>query len=180
MLKGIPAILPPELLKILMEMGHGDELLLADANYPRLGQPERVIRCDGHGIPELMEAILSLMPLDSYVEHPTTFMAVLPHDPYVPEIWDTYRAIGAKHEEQGLREEAIDKYTFYKRGAQTYAAVVTGERALYANVILKKNNNKLGETIEKEAATARGSLFVFSAGPHSKAKDSSAALPGPT
>ena len=129
MLKGIPAILPPELLKILMEMGHGDELLLADANYPRLGQPERVIRCDGHGIPELMEAILSLMPLDSYVEHPTT---------YVPEIWDTYRAIGAKHEEQGLREEAIDKYTFYKRGAQTYAAVVTGERALYANVILKK------------------------------------------
>ena len=92
MLKGIPAILPPELLKILMEMGHGDELLLA----------------------------------------------VLPSDPYVPEIWDTYRAIGAKHEEQGLREEAIDKYTFYKRGAQTYAAVVTGERALYANVILKK------------------------------------------
>lgn len=86
MLKGIPAILPPELLKILMEMGHGDELLLADANYPRLGQPERVIRCDGHGIPELMEAILSLMPLDSYVEHPTTFMAVLPNDPYVPEM----------------------------------------------------------------------------------------------
>ena len=85
-----------------------------------------------------MEAILSLMPLDSYVEHPTTFMAVLPNDPYIPEIWDTYRAIGAKHEEQGLREEAIDKYTFYKRGAQTYAAVVTGERALYANVILKK------------------------------------------
>ena len=113
MLKGIPAILPPELLKILMEMGHGDELLLADANYPRLGQPERVIRCDGHGIPELMEAILSLMPLDSYVEHPTTFMAVLPNDPYVPEIWDTYRAIGAKHEEQGLREEAIDKYRFF-------------------------------------------------------------------
>ena len=60
------------------------------------------------------------------------------NDPYVPEIWDTYRAIGAKHEEQGLREEAIDKYTFYKRGTQTYAAVVTGERALYANVILKK------------------------------------------
>ena len=87
MLKGIPAILPPELLKILMEMGHGDELLLTDANYPKLGQPERVVRCDGHGIPELMEAILSLMPLDSYVEHPTTFMAVLPNDPYVPEIW---------------------------------------------------------------------------------------------
>ena len=55
MLKGIPAILPPELLKILMEMGHGDELLLADANYPRLGQPERVIRCDGHGVPEVLE-----------------------------------------------------------------------------------------------------------------------------
>ena len=138
MLKGIPAILPPELLKILMEMGHGDELLLADGNYPRLGQPDRVVRCDGHGIPELMEAILSLMPLDSYVEHPATFMAVLPGDPYVPEIWDTYRAIGAKYEPQGLREEAIDKYAFYEQGAKTYAAVVTGERALYANVILKK------------------------------------------
>ena len=97
-----------------------------------------MVRCDGHGIPELMEAILSLMPLDSYVEHPTTFMAVLPNDPYVPEIWDTYRAIGAKYEEQGLREEAIDKYTFYEKGAKTYAAVVTGEKALYANVILKK------------------------------------------
>ena len=138
MLKGIPAILPPDLVKILAEIGHGDELLLTDANYPRLGQPEKVVRCDGHGIPELMEAILSLMPLDSYVEHPTTFMAVLPDDPYVPEIWDTYREIGKKYEDQGLREEAINKYTFYEKGAKCYAAVVTGERALYANVILKK------------------------------------------
>ena len=142
MLNHISPVFSPELLAAVYAMGHGDTIVLADGNFPSNGVSRRgaaeIIRADGHGIPELMEAILSLMPLDSYVEHPTTFMAVLPNDPYVPEIWDTYRAIGAKHEEQGLREEAIDKYTFYKRGAQTYAAVVTGERALYANVILKK------------------------------------------
>lgn len=138
MLKNIPAILPPELLKILMEMGHGDELVIADGNFPSFAHPERVVRCDGHGIPPIMDAVLSLMPLDSYVEHPTIFMEVLPDDPYIPEIWDTYREIGSRYEEQGLREEAIDKFAFYERAQKAYALVTTGEAALYANVILKK------------------------------------------
>ena len=101
MLKGIPSILPPELLKVLMEMGHGDELVLADGNFPKLAHPGNVIRCDGHGIPELMEAILQLMPLDPYVENPTIFMAVLPDDPYKTTIWEKYREIGKKYEENG-------------------------------------------------------------------------------
>lgn len=138
MLKNIPSILTPDLLKVLMEMGHGDELVIADGNFPCFAYPERVVRCDGHGIPELMDAILRFMPLDEYVENPTVFMAVLPNDPYKPEIWPVYREIGSRYEEKGLREEAIDKYSFYERAQKAYAVITTGERALYANVILRK------------------------------------------
>ena len=94
MLKGIPAIIPPELMKLLMEMGHGDELLICDGNYPKFGCPERCVRMDGHGIPEILDAVLRFFPLDPYVENPTILMAVLPDDPYKPEIWDTYRKSG--------------------------------------------------------------------------------------
>lgn len=138
MLKGIPPILTPDLLKVLMEMGHGDEIVLADGNFPKFAHPEKVIRCDGHGIPELLDAILKFMPLDSYVENPTIFMAVLPDDPYKPEIWSCYREIGKKYEEQGLREAAVNKFDFYERSQKAYAVVTTSEKALYANVILKK------------------------------------------
>lgn len=138
MLKGIPSVLTPELLKILMEMGHGDEIVLADGNFPRLAHPDRVVRCDGHGIPEIMDAILQFMPLDPYVEHPTVFMAVLPDDPYKPDIWPQYREIGLKYEKDGLREETINKFDFYDRAKKAYAVVTTSEMALYANVILKK------------------------------------------
>lgn len=138
MLKGIPSILSPELLKTLMEMGHGDELVLADGNFPKFAHPANVIRLDGHGIPEILDAILHFFPLDPYVEHPTVFMAVLPDDPYKPEIWPVYREIGKKYEKDGLREETIDKFTFYERAKKAYAVVTTSESALYANVILKK------------------------------------------
>lgn len=138
MLKGIPNILPPKLLEILMEMGHGDELLIADGNYPRFGHPERVVRCDGHDIPELLDAILSLMPLDSYVETPVILMDVLPNDPYVPVIWNTYREIITRHEPKGAADTAINKFDFYNRAKDAYAVVTTSETALYANIILKK------------------------------------------
>ena len=138
MLKGIPPIIPPELMKILMEMGHGDELLICDGNYPKFGCPERCVRMDGHGIPEILDAVLRFLPLDAYVDHPTTFMAVLPDDPYKPEIWPVYKEIGAKYEKDGLREQTNNKYDFYEQGKKCYACVATGEAALYANVILKK------------------------------------------
>lgn len=138
MLKNIPDLMPPELMKILMEMGHGDELLLCDGNYPKFGCPERCVRMDGHGISEILEMLLSFFPLDSYVEHPVILMAVLPGDPYKPEIWEEYRAIGKQHEAEGLREESVGKPRFYERGRNCYACVATGEKALYANVILKK------------------------------------------
>jgi len=96
------------------------------------------VRMDVHGIPEILDAILKFFPLDSYVEHPTTLMAVLPNDPYKPEVWDVYREIAKKYEPDGLREEAIQKTEFYPKGAKCYACIATSEGALYANVILKK------------------------------------------
>ena len=105
MLKGIPSLLTPELLKILMEMGHGDELLICDGNYPKFGCPERCVRLDGHGIPEILDAILKFFPLDPYVENPTVLMAVLPDDPYKPEIWETYREIGNKYEKKACGKQ---------------------------------------------------------------------------
>ena len=138
MLKQIPSILTPELLKIMMEMGHGDELVIADGNYPRFGHPMRVVRMDGHGIPEILDAIMKFMPLDSYVEHSTILMAVLPDDPYVPEIWGKYREIIGRYEKDGARETAINKHEFYERAARAYAVITTSESALYANIILKK------------------------------------------
>ena len=138
MLKGIPSVIPPDLMKIMMEMGHGDELLICDGNYPKFGCPDRCVRMDGHGIPEILDAVLRFFPLDPYVEHPVTFMAVLPDDPYKPEIWPVYREIGAKYEQDGLREQTINKYDFYEQGKKCYACIAIGEAALYANVILKK------------------------------------------
>jgi L-fucose mutarotase len=137
MLKGIPDIISPELLKILMEMGHTDELVIADGNFPAGAHPQRVVRLDGHGVSELLDAILTFYPLDHYVDAPVTLMAVLPGDPIVPVIWDEYKAIIARHEENVHCKE-IDKYEFYESSRRAYALVATSERALYANIILKK------------------------------------------
>jgi L-fucose mutarotase len=130
--------MPPELMKILLEMGHGDELLLCDGNYPKFGCPERCVRMDGHGISEILDMLLWFFPLDTYVEHPAILMAVLPGDPYKPEIWDDYRAIGKRYEADGLREQAVEKPEFYERGRRCYACIATSEKALYANLIIKK------------------------------------------
>jgi len=138
LLKGIPPILSPDLLKILMEMGHGDEIVLADGNFPAFAHPDKVVRLDGHGIPEILDAILTFMPLDTYVDFPVILMEVLPDDPYVPEIWESYRRIVASHEPRETREESIHKQDFYARAARAYALVTTSEKALYANIILKK------------------------------------------
>ena len=93
MLKGIPSILSPELLKVLCEMGHSDRIVIGDGNFPAesMGKDTIVIRCDGHGVPELLDAILQVMPLDTYVEKPMNLMEVMPGDPVETPIWDTYK-----------------------------------------------------------------------------------------
>lgn len=138
MLKGIPSILSPDLLKILMEMGHGDEIVIADGNFPAASMAQRLVRCDGHGVPEILDAILQLFPLDTYVEHPVALMEVVPGDPVKPVIWDQYRSIVEKHGGKAADFEHIERFAFYERAQKAYAIVATGETALYANVIIKK------------------------------------------
>ena len=137
MLKGIPAILSPDLLKIVMEMGHGDEIVIADGNFPAASMAQRLIRADGHGVPTLLDAIMRLFPLDTFVERPVALMAVVPGDSYQPVIWDEYRQIIQRYEAFS-DFEVVERFAFYERAKQAYAVIATGEMALYANIILKK------------------------------------------
>lgn len=137
MLKGIPSIISPELLKIIMEMGHGDELVIGDGNFPAASNAKRLVRLDGHGVCEILDALLSLFPLDTYVASPVGLMAVTPGDDVKPVIWDDYRRIiKAREGDRGI--EMIERFEFYERARNAYAIVATGETALYANIILKK------------------------------------------
>lgn len=137
MLKGISPILSPELLKILMEMGHGDELCIGDGNFPAASIAQRLVRLDGHGVTEILDAILALFPLDTYVDAPVTLMQVVPGDNVDPVIWKDYEKVIRKHEGD-KKIENIDRFEFYDRAKKCYAVVATGESALYANIILKK------------------------------------------
>lgn len=141
MLKGIPKILSPELLKVLCEMGHSDRLVIADGNFPSesMGKNAKIIRCDGHGVPELLEAILTVFPLDTYVETPVSLMQVMPGDNVETPIWDEYKEIISKYDERG--EKAIgqtERFAFYDEAKTAYAIIATGESALYANIMLQK------------------------------------------
>ena len=139
MLKGIPSILSPELLKVLMEMGHGDEIVLGDGNFPSASCAQRLIRADGHNVPELLDAILALFPLDSFVEQPVTLMAVVPGSEITrPPIWDCFETIIHTHEPVHNGIAQVERFAFYEQAKAAYAIVATGESALYANIILKK------------------------------------------
>lgn len=141
MLKGIPKILSPELLKILCEMGHSDTIVLADGNFPAesMGKCAKVIRADGHGVCELLEAILALFPLDTYVDHPVRLMEVMPGDPTETPIWDEYKAIVAQSDARGSDAvTTVERFAFYEEAKRAYCIIATSESALYANIILQK------------------------------------------
>ena len=141
MLKGIPKILSPELLKVLCEMGHSDRLVISDGNFPAesMGKDAIVIRCDGHGVPELLEAILKVFPLDTYVEKPVNLMEVMPGDDVETPIWDTYTEIISRYDTRGGEAVGnIERFQFYEEAKKAYAIIATGESALYANVMLQK------------------------------------------
>ncbi len=141
MLKGIPGILSPELLKVLCEMGHGDNIVISDGNFPAesMGKNAIVIRCDGHGVPELLDAVLQLFPLDTYVENPVHLMQVVPGDKVETPIWETYRQIIQKHDPRGQNTVGhIERFAFYEEAKKAYAIIATGEKALYANIMLQK------------------------------------------
>ena len=141
MLKGIPKILSPELLMVLAEMGHSDRLVISDGNFPAesMGKDAIVIRCDGHGVPELLDAILQVFPLDTYVEKPVTLMEVMAGDTAETPIWDTYKEIVTKYDTRGAEAVGnIDRFEFYEQAKTAYAIIATGESAVYANIMLQK------------------------------------------
>ncbi|MBQ7557840.1 MAG: fucose isomerase [Lachnospiraceae bacterium] len=142
MLKGIPKILSPELLKVLAEMGHSDVLVISDGNFPAetMGKDAKVIRADGHGVPELLDAILTVFPLDTYVDHPVNLMEVMPGDSVETPIWKEYEKIVAKHDDRGASAIGqIERFAFYEKTRKdAYAVIATGESALYANIMLQK------------------------------------------
>ncbi len=141
MLKGIPNIISPALLKALSEMGHGDELIIADGNFPceSIGKDSIVIRADGHGVDEILDAILRLIPLDSYVACPVALMKVVEGDTCgLPTIWGKYENLLNKYEPHNHNIEYMERFEFYKRAKEAYLIIATGEEAIYANILLKK------------------------------------------
>lgn len=143
MLKGIPSILSPELLKVLCEMGHSDRLVIADGNFPSesMGKDAVVIRMDGHGVPEILDAVLQVFPLDTYTDKPVNLMELMPQDVGKVEasIWDTYMEIVSRHDSRGADAVGnIERFAFYEEAKKVYCIIATGETAIYANVMLQK------------------------------------------
>ena len=144
MLKNIPPILSPELLKVLAEMGHSDRICLGDGNFPGSAMAKAknaiFLRADGHGIPEILDAILQVMPLDAYVDTPVMLMEKMECDKdlHIP-VWDEYKQVVAKHDERGeAAVGAYERFEFYEQAKDCYCILQTGETAIYANVILQK------------------------------------------
>ncbi len=139
MLKGIPKLISPELLKILMEMGHGDRIVIGDCDFPHasVARDSHLVRLDGHGACEVLDAILTLMPLDTYVDAPVTRMEMVPGDNVSTAIWDDFARIVERHQ-PGARIGHAERFAFYDLARRCYCVVATGETAAYANLILQK------------------------------------------
>ncbi len=144
MLKNIPPILSPELLKVLSEMGHSDRICIGDGNFPGASMAKAgdaiFLRADGHGIPEILDAILQVFPLDAYVETPAMLMEKMERDKDLAiPVWDEYKSIIAKHDERGASAVgAYERFEFYEEAKKCYCILQSGETAIYANIILQK------------------------------------------
>ena len=139
MLKNIPKILSPELLKTLCEMGHGDEIVIADGNFPAETFGKKVIRADGIGGTEILDAVMKVIPLDTYSDPNFMLMELTPSDvgKITPAIWEDYKRV-AEENDDNVRLGMLERFEFYERASKAYAVIATGEKAIYANIILKK------------------------------------------
>jgi len=144
MLKNIPSILSPELLKVLCEMGHSDRICIGDGNFPGASMAKAegavFLRADGHGVPELLDAILQVFPLDAYVETPAMLMQKMERDKdlQIP-VWEKYKNIIAKYDDRGENAVgAYERFEFYEQAKKCYCILQTGETEIYANIILQK------------------------------------------
>ncbi len=138
MLKGISPLISPELLEVLARMGHGDEIVLADAHFPGETMNDLVVRADGLRIPDLLDAILPLFELDAYVDDPLVMMAAVEGDTLDPSVEVAYRKPIDRHAPDAPEIARIDRFAFYDRAREAFAVVMTGETAKYGNIILKK------------------------------------------
>lgn len=138
MLKGISPLISPELLGVLARMGHGDEIVLADAHFPGETFNSNVIRADGLKIADLLAAILPLFELDAYVAHPLAMMAAVPGDQLDPEVEKRYLESVHKTNPKVAPIERVERFAFYERAKSAFVVVMTGETAKYGNIILKK------------------------------------------
>lgn len=138
MLKGVPAGISPDLMYTLMKMGHGDEIVLADGNFPADSIARRIVRADGLSVPDVLQAILQFFPLDTYVESAAFVMQPVPGDPPKPPIWKKFKQLLDASEGRSVDLKLVERFAFYEQAKQAYAVVATSETALYANLILKK------------------------------------------
>ena len=144
MLKNIPSILSPELLKVLSEMGHSDRICIGDGNFPGTAMAKAgdavILRADGHGVPEILDAILQVFPLDAYTDTPVMLMEKMERDRDLDiPVWDEYKKIVAKYDDRGeAAVGAYERFEFYEQAKKCYCILQTGETAIYANVILQK------------------------------------------
>ena len=138
MLIGINPILSPELLYILRAMGHGDEIVIADANFPANSCGTELVRLDGLDAPQVLQAVLSIMPLDSYDESPANTMQVVDDPDATPPVVALFQDIVTKEADNPVNLGSIERFAFYERAKQAFAIIQTGERMLYGNIILKK------------------------------------------
>lgn len=138
MLRNIPSILSPDLLHALAAMGHGDDLVIADANYPAESSGLPCIRLDGISATDVLEAVLTLLPLDGFVDDPALVMQVVGDPSAVPEIVTEFQTIIDRTADNPARIGSLERFAFYERARKAYAVVQTGERRLYGNIILKK------------------------------------------
>ena len=138
MLKDIPALISPDMLKILAEMGHGDQLAIVDANFPAASHTRRLIRADGVSSTDILTAILHLLPIDNFCEHPARSMAVVGDDTATPDIVNDFNKILSDAEGKLIKCQPLERQVFYEEAKISYAIVITGERRLYGNLLLKK------------------------------------------
>lgn len=137
MLKNIPKVISPELLKVLCEMGHGDEIVIGDGNFPAAAYAQRLVRVDGIGAVEMLDAVLQLFPLDQYDSNNFVLMQKCAGDTADVSIWEQYKATVQKYE-PAAQVSFEERFAFYERAKKAYAVIATGEEKQYANIILKK------------------------------------------
>jgi L-fucose mutarotase len=144
MLRGIAPCVSPDLLKILAEMGHGDEIILADAHFPGHSVNARALRADGSNVTTLLDGILPLFDLDTYAE-PLVMMQAVAGDELDPAVEQQYLEVVRRHAPKASPPQRIDRFAFYERARAAYAVVMTGETRKYGNLLLKKGVTSMGD-----------------------------------